>query len=69
MTGKFETEKENLVANTTGDDVTNGETCGHAWVAEIELCFRCGLNAEAHAEENVKARRIIDQEMGRWGDG
>lgn len=24
------------------------ETCGQAWVAEIELCPRCGLGSEAH---------------------
>lgn len=28
------------------------ETCGQAWVAEIELCYRCGMNALAHAEAN-----------------
>lgn len=25
-----------------------GESCGQQWVAEIELCPRCGLGAEAH---------------------
>lgn len=30
---------------------TDSVTCGTRWIAEIELCPRCGLDAAAHIKE------------------
>lgn len=32
-----------------GDMIMTDETCGRPWVAEIELCPRCGKDAAVHS--------------------
>lgn len=46
-----EAERGYDVARITArpDPRVTGEPCGRRWVAEIERCPRCGLDAAAHA--------------------
>jgi hypothetical protein len=50
-------ESLNEAANSAGQN-----TCGRSWVAEIELCPRCGQNGSAHHAAN-RAARLTDDDM------